>query len=85
MGIPQAGTIGARHIELAKILLQRGGDVNCIPDDGEDEYSALHCCLDCLAPALAKAVILEIIGIYLAAGASVNHKNWGERLLSTWH
>ncbi|CAH0378633.1 unnamed protein product [Pelagomonas calceolata] len=77
MGIPQADGVSTQHIELAKILLQRGGDVNCIPDDGEDEYSALHCCLDCLAPALAKAVILEIIGIYLAAGASVNHKNWG--------
>ena len=77
--IPQSDEVSSQHVELAKILLQRGGDVNRIPDDGEDEYSALHCCLDCLSvdSISVRAAILEIIGIYLAAGATVNHRNWG--------
>ena len=82
MCIPQCVADGLRsqHIELAKILLQRGADVNRVPDEVEDSYSAVHCCLDCLAQIADtitdRAAILEIIGIYLAAGANVNHTTW---------
>ena len=83
MVLPMCVSEGLRsqHIELAKILLQRGADVNRVPDESEDRYSALHCCLDCLSDSTLeskRAAILEIIGIYLAAGATLNHKNWRE-------
>ena len=80
MGIPQSDEANAQHVELAKILLQRGADVNRVPDQVEDGYSALHCCIDNLSmnSISTDAAILEIIAIYLASGANVNHRNWGE-------
>ena len=80
MGIPQSDEANAQHVELAKMLLQRGADVNRIPVQVEDGYSALHCCIDNLCVnsiSTRGAAILEIIAIYLASGANVNHKNWG--------
>ena len=82
MVIPQSE--GSQHVELAKLLLQRGADVNHVPDEVEDKYSAVQCCLDCLSSAsiTERAAILEILGIYLAAGANVNHQTWrGETAL----
>ena len=78
MVIPQSDGASSQRVELAKILLQRGADVNRVPDEVEDKYSAVQCCLDCLSSAsiTERAAILEILGIYLAAGANVNHKNW---------
>jgi hypothetical protein len=81
MAIPQSESVtdvSSQHVELAKVLLQRGADVNF--EHVEDGYSALHCCLEELfCPThdtiSARAAILEILGIYLAAGATVNHKN----------
>ena len=81
MVIPQSGRTSSQHVELAKILLQRGADINRVPDESEDKYSALHCCLDCLSDTTLeskRAAILEILGIYLAAGANLNLKNWRE-------
>ena len=81
MCIPQSRGVSSQHVELAKILLQRGADVNRVPDESEDKYSALHCCLDCLSDTTLeskRAAILEILGIYLAAGANLNLKNWRE-------
>ena len=80
MCIPQSRDVSTQHVELAKILLQRGADVNRVPDEVEDGYSALHCCIDNLSmnSISTDAAILEIIAIYLASGANVNHRNWGE-------
>ena len=77
--IPQSDEVSSQHVELAKILLQRGADLN--REHIEDGYSAVHCCIDelfCVTTDTisARAAILEILGIYLAAGATVNHKNW---------
>jgi len=77
--IPQSDEVSSQHVELAKILLQRGADLN--REHIEDGYSAVHCCIDelfCVTTdtTSARAAILEILGIYLAAGATVNHKNW---------
>ena len=49
MGIPQSDEANAQHVELAKMLLQRGADVNRVPVQVEDGYSALHCCIDNLS------------------------------------
>ena len=78
MVIPQSDGASSQRVELAKILLQRGADVNRVPDEVEDKYSAVQCCLDCLSSAsiTERAAILEILGIYLAAGANVNHTTW---------
>ena len=82
MAIPQSESVddvSSQHVELAKILLQRGADLN--REHIEDGYSAVHCCIDelfCVTTdtTSARAAILGILGIYLAAGATVNHKNW---------
>ena len=84
MAIPQTDTIGPRQIELVRILLQRGADVNKIVgrENNYYLYQALHCCLEYLShprtwdKSVGRAAILEIIGIYLAAGASLTHRNF---------
>ena len=82
MAIPQTDTIGPRQVELVRILLQRGADVNKVPErENSHLYQALHCCLEYLShprtwdKSEGRAAILEIIGIYLAAGASLTHRN----------
>ena len=93
MAIPQTDTIGPRQIELVRILLQRGADVNKIFEVENSNYQcqALHFCLDYLPhprtwdKSEGRAAILEIIGIYLAAGASLTQRNSMVTLLSVWH
>ena len=86
MAIPQTDTIGPRQVELVRILLQRGADVNKIYEVENSNHlsQALHFCLECLPhprtwdKSEGRAAILEIIGIYLAAGASLTQRNnWG--------
>jgi hypothetical protein len=77
MFIPQAHELTTRHVELARMLLHRGADVNLVPNGhgiAGDGYSALHVCVDFQSYVHLRIhpVLLEIIGIYIAAGANVN-------------
>ena len=79
MSLVQSDDLTSRHVELAKLLLQRGADVNKVPDFDGDGASALHCIVDFQSYAGPDQVpiLMEIMGLYIEAGANVNHKNWG--------
>ena len=67
-----------RHVALAKLLVQHGADVNHHPDVSKDKYTALHCCIDILthnSDHEDRAIILEILGVLVTAGANANLRN----------
>ena len=62
------------HIALAKLLLQRGADVN--GHSGMhmgDGFTAIHCCLNGIRNTddPDRSLLMELLGIYLAAGADL--------------
>jgi hypothetical protein len=66
-----------RHIALAKLLVQHGADVNHHPNV-KDGYTALHCCIDILIHNVDdadRAIILEMLGVLVTAGANANLRN----------
>ena len=66
-----------RHIALAKLLVQHGADVNHHPNV-KDGYTALHCCIDILIHNVDdadRAIILEMLGALVTAGANANLRN----------
>ena len=80
MGLADAESITSRNVALAKLLLQRGADLNRVSavGDGGDGYSALHCLIESMAISNQlrdPAALVDILRIYLEAGANVNHKN----------
>ena len=67
-----------RHVALAKLLVRHGADVNHHPDVSKDGYTALHCCIDILihnSDHEDRAIILEILGVLVTAGANANLRN----------
>ena len=67
-----------RHVALAKLLVQHGADVNHHPDVSKDGYTALHCCIDILihnSHHEDRAIMLEILGVLVTAGANANLRN----------
>jgi len=69
-----------RHVALAKLLVQHGADVNHHPDVAvsKDGYTALHCGIDILihnSDHEDRAIILEILGVLVTAGANANLRN----------
>ena len=80
MALGDARSVTSRTVELAKLLLQRGADVNRVAGGDDSDYSPLQCIIEALPVRNQRrdpAKLIEILGIYLAAGANVNHKNWG--------
>ena len=79
MSLVQSDDLTSRHVELAKLLLQRGADVNKVCEPDSDGASALHCIVDFQSYAGPDQlpILMEIMGLYIEAGANVNHKNWG--------
>jgi hypothetical protein len=66
-----------RHVALAKLLVQHGADVNHHPNV-KDGYTALHCCIDILIHNVDdadRAIMLEILGVLVTAGANANLRN----------
>ena len=74
MAVAQVESFTRAHIALAKLLLQRGADVNrrsgMYMGDG---FSAIHCCLDGIRNAEDphRPLLRELLGIYMAAGADL--------------
>ena len=80
MALGDARSVTSRTVELAKLLLQRGADVNRVAGGDDSDYSPLQCIIEALPVRNQRrdpAKLIEILGIYLAAGANVNHKNRG--------
>jgi len=80
MALGDARSVTSRTVELARLLLQRGADVNRVAVGDDSNYSPLQCLIEALPIRNQRrdpAALIEILGIYLAAGANVNHKNRG--------
>ena len=80
MALGDARSVTSRTVELAKLLLQRGADVNRVAVGDDSDYSPLQCIIEALPIRNQRrdpAALIDILGIYLAAGANVNHKNRG--------
>jgi len=71
MAVAQVDSFTRAHIALAKLLLQRGADVN--GRSMGDGFSAIHCCLDGIRNSEDpdRSLLRELLGIYMAAGADL--------------
>jgi hypothetical protein len=74
MALPEVDSFTRAHIALAKLLLQRGADVN--GRSMGDGFSAIHCCLDGIRNSEDPhcSLLRELLGIYMAAGADLTAK-----------
>ena len=79
MALPQTDIFhSSAYRSWSKLLLQRGADVNGRINMG-DGFSAIHCCLDGIRNRRRirgrAALLRELLGIYMAAGADLTAKS----------
>ncbi len=78
MAVVEVESFTRAHIALAKLLLQRGADVNgrSMAQDMGDGFSVIHCCLDGIRNSEDpdRSLFRELLGIYMAAGADLTAK-----------
>ena len=75
MRITQADRVTSQHVEMARMLLRRGADVNYVPEENPDGRSALHVCVEFYVYVERDedaARLMEIMGLYVDARANVN-------------
>ena len=77
MLIPQSREVTSRHVEMAKMLLRRGADVNYVPEENRDGLSALHLCVDFQAYSEPheEDVFMGLLQLYIDAGGDMNLKD----------
>ena len=78
MAVVEVESFTRAHIALAKLLLQRGADVNrrSMAQNVGDGFSVIHCCLDGIRNSEDpdRSLFRELLGIYMAAGADLTAK-----------
>ena len=77
MLIPQSREVTSRHVEMARMLLRRGADVNYVPEENRDGFSALHLCVDFQAYSQPheEDSFMGLLQLYIDAGGDVNLKD----------